>query len=299
MNKYLMNHRFLGVVFVGMLVLGVWLVNAVFTQKFVSFDRVTLDTSTVGLQLPEKADVKVRGRDRRPGDQDGVQGPGRRPRARHQARADRLDPGQRERRDPAQDPLRREVRRAHHPQGPRVRVAEGGRQDQAGQAPDRGGAGPERPLPAAAHGPAGGAELHAQRPRQRPRRARQQDRRGPGDPRRLPEEDEPADPGAHRRHQAARHGRRHLCRRHAGPRGDPAQHHEDGQHLALEGAEAERLPQGPHRVLRHDHVVPQRQRQQHHSAGSARRADPRPAEALLRHLPVPARGDREAGAAPG
>jgi phospholipid/cholesterol/gamma-HCH transport system substrate-binding protein len=61
MNKYLMNHRFLGVVFVGMLILGVWLVNAVFTQKFVSFDRVTLDTSTVGLQLPEKADVKVRG----------------------------------------------------------------------------------------------------------------------------------------------------------------------------------------------------------------------------------------------
>ena len=40
---------------------GVWLVNAVFTQKFVSFDRVTLTTSTVGLQLPEKADVKVRG----------------------------------------------------------------------------------------------------------------------------------------------------------------------------------------------------------------------------------------------
>ena len=38
MNKFLMNHRFLGVVFIGMLVLGVWLVNAVFTQKFIAFD---------------------------------------------------------------------------------------------------------------------------------------------------------------------------------------------------------------------------------------------------------------------
>jgi phospholipid/cholesterol/gamma-HCH transport system substrate-binding protein len=39
----------------------VWLINAVFTQKFVSFDRVTLDTDTIGLQLPSRADVKVRG----------------------------------------------------------------------------------------------------------------------------------------------------------------------------------------------------------------------------------------------
>lgn len=61
MNKILMNHRLLGVVFVGLLILGVWLVNAVFTQKFISFDRVGLETSTIGLQLPAKADVKVRG----------------------------------------------------------------------------------------------------------------------------------------------------------------------------------------------------------------------------------------------
>ena len=56
-----MNHRFLGVVFSACCVLGVWLVNAVFTQKFVAFDRVTLTTGTIGLQLPERADVKVRG----------------------------------------------------------------------------------------------------------------------------------------------------------------------------------------------------------------------------------------------
>jgi phospholipid/cholesterol/gamma-HCH transport system substrate-binding protein len=61
MNRPLDHHRALGVVFVGMLVLGVWLVNGVFTQKFTAFDKVTLTTSTAGLNLPAKADVKVRG----------------------------------------------------------------------------------------------------------------------------------------------------------------------------------------------------------------------------------------------
>ena len=61
MNKFLEHHRVLGIIFVGLLALGIWLVNAVFTQKFISFDRVELSTSTIGLQLPAKADVKVRG----------------------------------------------------------------------------------------------------------------------------------------------------------------------------------------------------------------------------------------------
>ena len=56
-----MNHRFLGTVFIGLLVLGVWLVSAVFSQKFISFDKVSLSTGTIGLQLPDRADVKVRG----------------------------------------------------------------------------------------------------------------------------------------------------------------------------------------------------------------------------------------------
>jgi len=60
MTKILGN-KVLGVVFIGILLLGVWLINAVFTQKFVSFDRVKLDTDTIGLQLPSRADVKVRG----------------------------------------------------------------------------------------------------------------------------------------------------------------------------------------------------------------------------------------------
>jgi phospholipid/cholesterol/gamma-HCH transport system substrate-binding protein len=55
------KNRLLGVLFIGMLVFGVWMVNAVFTQKFVSFDTVKLNTDTVGLQLPTRADVKIRG----------------------------------------------------------------------------------------------------------------------------------------------------------------------------------------------------------------------------------------------
>ncbi len=62
MNRRLLDHhRALGVVFVGLLVLGVWAVNGVFTQKFTPFDTVTLQTDTAGLNLPAKADVKVRG----------------------------------------------------------------------------------------------------------------------------------------------------------------------------------------------------------------------------------------------
>ena len=55
------SNRVLGVIFIGLLLLGVWLINAVFTQKFVSFDKVRLSTDTIGLQLPTRADVKVRG----------------------------------------------------------------------------------------------------------------------------------------------------------------------------------------------------------------------------------------------
>lgn len=53
--------RVLGVCFLALLVAGVWLTYAAFTNKFASYDEVTLETSTVGLQLPARADVKVRG----------------------------------------------------------------------------------------------------------------------------------------------------------------------------------------------------------------------------------------------
>jgi phospholipid/cholesterol/gamma-HCH transport system substrate-binding protein len=53
--------RALGICFLAAVVGGVWLTYAVFTQKFTSFDEVTLETSSVGLQLPDRADVKIRG----------------------------------------------------------------------------------------------------------------------------------------------------------------------------------------------------------------------------------------------
>ena len=48
-----------------LLVLGVWLTNAVFTQKFISFDRCPRDRHH-GLQLPERRRQGSRGH-RRPG----------------------------------------------------------------------------------------------------------------------------------------------------------------------------------------------------------------------------------------
>ena len=59
--KKIFSNRVLGILFIGILLLGVWTVNAVFTQKFLHFDKVQLNTDTIGLQLPERADVKVRG----------------------------------------------------------------------------------------------------------------------------------------------------------------------------------------------------------------------------------------------
>lgn len=51
----------LGVVFLCLLLAGVWLTYAVFTKKFTDYDKVTLHTSSIGLQLPTRADVKIRG----------------------------------------------------------------------------------------------------------------------------------------------------------------------------------------------------------------------------------------------
>jgi len=58
----ILNHfKLLGVVFLCLLLAGVYLTYAVFTKKFVDYDKVTLQTSSIGLQLPRRADVKVRG----------------------------------------------------------------------------------------------------------------------------------------------------------------------------------------------------------------------------------------------
>ncbi|MBM9460946.1 MCE family protein [Nocardioides sp. zg-536] len=61
MNKVLGAYRTLGVVFLALLVLSAWLTYATFTKKFADYERITLQTSKIGLQLPIRADVKVRG----------------------------------------------------------------------------------------------------------------------------------------------------------------------------------------------------------------------------------------------
>jgi phospholipid/cholesterol/gamma-HCH transport system substrate-binding protein len=55
------KHKILGVVFIVLMLAGVWTAYGVFTKKFSSYDEVALTTSKIGLQLPHRADVKVRG----------------------------------------------------------------------------------------------------------------------------------------------------------------------------------------------------------------------------------------------
>jgi phospholipid/cholesterol/gamma-HCH transport system substrate-binding protein len=53
--------RTVGVIFLAMLLAGVWFTYAIFTKQFTDVVPVTLRTSSIGLQLPMLADVKVRG----------------------------------------------------------------------------------------------------------------------------------------------------------------------------------------------------------------------------------------------
>ena len=54
-------HKVLGVAFILLLLAGVWFTYAIFTKKFAEYDQVKLQTSEIGLQLPARADVKIRG----------------------------------------------------------------------------------------------------------------------------------------------------------------------------------------------------------------------------------------------
>lgn len=51
----------LGVIFLALLVAGVYLTYGIFTKKWTDYDEVKLQTSAIGLQLPARADVKIRG----------------------------------------------------------------------------------------------------------------------------------------------------------------------------------------------------------------------------------------------
>ncbi len=56
-----MGGRALGVVFLLLCLLFVWFTYAIFTHKFTDYDEVTLQSSKIGLSLPTRADVKIRG----------------------------------------------------------------------------------------------------------------------------------------------------------------------------------------------------------------------------------------------
>jgi len=53
--------KILGAAFVAMMLFFIWLTNAFFTKAFVDSVPVTLTTKTTGLNLPQNADVKLRG----------------------------------------------------------------------------------------------------------------------------------------------------------------------------------------------------------------------------------------------
>ncbi len=61
MNWFLKQSKVLGVLFIALVMLGVYLTYATFTKKFTDYEEVTLETSTIGLQLPLRGDVKYRG----------------------------------------------------------------------------------------------------------------------------------------------------------------------------------------------------------------------------------------------
>jgi phospholipid/cholesterol/gamma-HCH transport system substrate-binding protein len=56
-----MHNKLLGIVFLALMLVGVGATYGVFTKQFTDYDEVTLKASKIGLQLPHRADVKIRG----------------------------------------------------------------------------------------------------------------------------------------------------------------------------------------------------------------------------------------------
>jgi phospholipid/cholesterol/gamma-HCH transport system substrate-binding protein len=56
-----MRTKALGVLFLALMLAAVWATYGVFTQKFSDYDEVTVKASRIGLQLPQRADVKIKG----------------------------------------------------------------------------------------------------------------------------------------------------------------------------------------------------------------------------------------------
>jgi phospholipid/cholesterol/gamma-HCH transport system substrate-binding protein len=55
------KHKVLGIGFLALVVLFTWLTYAIFSKTFVDYDEVELQSSKTGLQLPARADIKIRG----------------------------------------------------------------------------------------------------------------------------------------------------------------------------------------------------------------------------------------------
>lgn len=53
--------KMLGATFVALMMFFLWITYAFFTKAFVDYDNVTLTTTTTGVNLPQNADVKLRG----------------------------------------------------------------------------------------------------------------------------------------------------------------------------------------------------------------------------------------------
>jgi len=60
-NRIFRSPKLIGLAFIGLMIASVWFTYAIFTKKFVDYDEVSLETSKIGLQLPTRADVKIRG----------------------------------------------------------------------------------------------------------------------------------------------------------------------------------------------------------------------------------------------
>jgi virulence factor Mce-like protein len=56
-----MSLKVLGTAFLAMLLFFLWITYAFFTKAFVDYDTVTLKTDTTGVNLPQNADIKLRG----------------------------------------------------------------------------------------------------------------------------------------------------------------------------------------------------------------------------------------------
>ncbi len=216
------NHKALGVIFLCLLLAGVWLTYGIFSKKFVDYDKVTLQTSTLGLQLPERADVKIRGV---------IVG--------EVLGFDTDEEGAKVTLGLYPDQVRtipanvtgsivpktlfgEKYVSLEVPQDPSPDHIEAGATIDADPGRDRGREGPQRPLPAAARRPAGRDQPDPQRDRHRPRGSRRADRREPRDGRRLPQAAQPADPRDRRRPPADGEGVHDLRRRDARDRPDPA-----------------------------------------------------------------------------